>query len=137
MLPKWGPRVRRLAIAHAALNASALVAWIANVVARPSDYAMSTGAWIAGAVGLGLVAVGGYLGGRMVFEFRVGVSDEHVRDVVGPSTSTPRAASIATRAAARPDDRHPAYDQEDAAGQETKTPTAPSRSGRPSTSRTA
>lgn len=75
VIPKASERVRQIAYSHAGVNVAALGFWIASVLLRPTFATMSDGAWIFSSLGFVFVGIGGYLGGRLVYEFRIGVPE--------------------------------------------------------------
>lgn len=75
VIPKASERARTVAFGHAGVNVAALGFWIVSVLLRPTFATMSDGAWIFSSLGFVFVSVGGYLGGRLVYEYRIGVPE--------------------------------------------------------------
>lgn len=71
-VPKDHP-ARSTGIRHAVVNSLALVLFTASIFLRPEPAFMSYAAYGAAFAGVALLAFGGWLGGTMVYEHRVGV----------------------------------------------------------------
>ena len=70
---------RKLGYYHMALNGVATVLWVANLIVRwPEENreAVPTSGIVLSAVGTAILMVSGYLGGRMVYEYGIGVARE-------------------------------------------------------------
>ena len=69
------PPRRRVAIAHFGANALALVAFLLSWIVRAASDLYGV-AVVISAIGTMLLAIGGYLGGRLVYAYGVGVAPE-------------------------------------------------------------
>jgi uncharacterized membrane protein len=66
---------RRTGVRHAIVNVLALVLFAASVLLRPDAGAITYASWGASLLGILLLSIGGWLGGSMVYDHRVGVPD--------------------------------------------------------------
>lgn len=71
-IPRDHP-ARNVGIRHMVVNVFALVLFTANVLLRPEPAYMSYAAYGASLLGVALLGVGGWLGGTLVYEHKVGV----------------------------------------------------------------
>jgi len=79
----------RTALVHMALNLTVTVAYLANVLLRPSSGDTVPAAYVAlSAASLALLAVSGYLGGTLTFRYGVRVAEETTQ-AEGYRTTTP------------------------------------------------
>jgi uncharacterized membrane protein len=93
-----GP-VKRTAYMHMGLNLFIVVLFLCNALLRHDEMGGNLTIWMSG-VGVALLAVSGWLGGKMVYEDAVGVSDgelparrasnRHIEALRGPSPSRSR-----------------------------------------------
>lgn len=67
------PPVKKIALAHMTINLSAVVLYAVNVWLRAGSPADLSTPIILSAIGVGLIAVSGWLGGQMVHVYGVGV----------------------------------------------------------------
>lgn len=72
-------RAFRIATRHLVLNVSVVILYLISFLMRRNDAALGQGRWIeafgAGLVAFALLAVSGWLGGKLTFEHRVGVDE--------------------------------------------------------------
>ena len=64
--------VKRIALLHMGINLTVVGLYVVNFWLRSHGAAHSTGLWLS-AIGIGMLVVSGWLGGKMVFEHGVGV----------------------------------------------------------------
>jgi len=67
------PKIRRIGIIHMLINLTAVVLYVINLYLRISDPTRITGAFALSVIGVGLIAVSGWLGGEIVHVHGVGV----------------------------------------------------------------
>lgn len=67
---------RRTATQHAICNVSALACFVAAGSSREDDGRLRSGGVTLAAIGTGLLAVAGWLGGQLVYHERIGVADD-------------------------------------------------------------
>jgi uncharacterized membrane protein len=66
---------KRLALTHMALNATIILLYAINIGTRIQGASIAGAPLILSVVGIGLLAVSGWLGGQMVYVHRVGVDE--------------------------------------------------------------
>jgi uncharacterized membrane protein len=64
--------VKRVALFHMGINLTVVGLYVVNFWVRSQNAGSSTGLWLS-VIGIGLLVVSGWLGGKMVFEHGVGV----------------------------------------------------------------
>ena len=64
--------VKRIALFHMSINLTLVGLYVMNFWLRSHGASHSTGLWLS-AIGIGMLVVSGWLGGKMVFEHGVGV----------------------------------------------------------------
>jgi uncharacterized membrane protein len=92
---------RRTATRHALSNVSALACFAVAQAARRQDGRMPTGGMVLALLGAGLLAMGGWLGGQLVYHEHVGVADDRPDSRLGSRDGDAETAEVA-RAAAVP-----------------------------------
>lgn len=81
-----GTRAHKIATYHMLVNGSALALFVYSLVTRPDFVNSSINSMLPAYFSLLLLVVGGWLGGTLVYEERIGVNDDLVEPSKGPDT---------------------------------------------------
>jgi uncharacterized membrane protein len=71
-----GTRAKKIATYHMLVNGVALVLFLVSVVKRPAFADRTVLAMLSAYIGLAVLAVGGWLGGSLVYEEKIGVPED-------------------------------------------------------------